>query len=689
MGETGEPPQPSPPQPPPPPGPALPEGGQEQALPPPSWLSVAIAVVILGIVLAWFVAWWARGAPPEPEEDDPPAQDAAAAMDPIPDSSEAASVPEGSGSSDAGGGLLAVRPAGPDVEAFAGVAHDLADWTVLGLGDSWMAGAEAPPGTAFISVLGRLVHERSGRLVHVRNLGVGGSNSGQAYLSLRDAIDDVAPDLIVVTTGVNDTHNEARQDEVDAELSGRAAGEAKSTARVSYDDPLTTSPYFAFWEKGDFEGGLVGVESGTEATELDRGAWRALFTYGDGRLDEARADAQKLLVAGGEGNHPLVLLTLGLTDYAQGRINRGSLYLSRLAESGPSWFRDLAFGLWAMDRGHSQIAQQSLGRALARVPDSPEAQWAAHMVPEEMRNAEFQELVDAMAPARPEPWYLVVSAERNGELPAGLETLAETSPSRRLVEAIVGHRQDNLTDASQVALALADDPASPLWLRAHALAQAIIADSEADPAGSAALRARLHKTYSSMPVPLMAALEFDWERTDLCSQRMRNAELLLKAGGNIVETLARLADCAAPGALDDLDDRSLVAAADGLERIWASGIAAAAGHTEGVDEATLTARLNARLDAMLALAQKQGAPLVVVNYAFPDERHPEASARLAAWAAARDVVLVDTWSAVRTRLTDAQWTARTTPLLHLDGEGYRLMGEEVFRKLDEGRILPR
>jgi hypothetical protein len=81
---------------------------------------------------------------------------------------------------------------------------DPSSYRVVAVGDSWVFGAESQPHEAFIEVFARARAEAGGRPVQIFNLGVPGSNSAQALVSLNDVIELIDPDLVVALTGSND-----------------------------------------------------------------------------------------------------------------------------------------------------------------------------------------------------------------------------------------------------------------------------------------------------------------------------------------------------------------------------------------------------------------------------------------------------------------------------------------------------
>lgn len=111
---------------------------------------------------------------------------------------------------------LAALVAGPQGHYPEGVelpAPDPSAYRVVAVGDSWVFGAESEPHEAFVEVFARARAEALGRPVQVFNLGVPGSNSAQALVSLDDVIEVARPDLVVALTGANDQIHDTAVDE--------------------------------------------------------------------------------------------------------------------------------------------------------------------------------------------------------------------------------------------------------------------------------------------------------------------------------------------------------------------------------------------------------------------------------------------------------------------------------------------
>lgn len=96
------------------------------------------------------------------------------------------------------------------------------DTRILAVGDSWVAGAEAPPGEGFVDGLARVLPAQLGRPVDVINKGRSGANSAHVALTVLDTIDALRPRLVIVLVGQNNATNQYRVAEVEQRLA--AAG---------------------------------------------------------------------------------------------------------------------------------------------------------------------------------------------------------------------------------------------------------------------------------------------------------------------------------------------------------------------------------------------------------------------------------------------------------------------------------
>ena len=90
-------------------------------------------------------------------------------------------------------------------------------YRVLAVGDSWVAGAEAPEGQGFVDHLGRDLSASigDGRAVQMVNLGRTGANSAYVALTVNEALPALRPDLVVVLVGQNNSSNFYRVAEVE------------------------------------------------------------------------------------------------------------------------------------------------------------------------------------------------------------------------------------------------------------------------------------------------------------------------------------------------------------------------------------------------------------------------------------------------------------------------------------------
>ncbi|MCO4772823.1 MAG: SGNH/GDSL hydrolase family protein [Deltaproteobacteria bacterium] len=121
-------------------------------------------------------------------------------------------------------GALFARPEASPPDASAPAPHSDA-YTVLAVGDSWVAGAEANPGEGFVDRLATSLPQSLSRDVRVVNRGRSGANSAHVALTVWDEAEAQGADLILVLVGQNNSTNFARVAEVEERL-GAAASQA-------------------------------------------------------------------------------------------------------------------------------------------------------------------------------------------------------------------------------------------------------------------------------------------------------------------------------------------------------------------------------------------------------------------------------------------------------------------------------
>jgi len=567
---------------------------------PPTWALIAVAALFGFAALAWLVSWWSRPSPDAPDALPLPDAPPTAFDDALPE-------PE-PGEAPTPAPLAAVpTPSEPEVDP------NEAGWVVVGVGEPRHA-----DGDTVLDALARLGTDRTQLTVAVRDYRAQGVTSARALSALERAIPALDPDVVFVTVGASD---------------GQVSG--------PYVDGLSTSPLFAHWRTGAWSEGLASLD---EAPAADREAWRALFLYQSGDLDQAGTVARPLLGAGQEPGHPLALFVAGLVEVRYGRGCRASVPLSLLARAGRSWFRDVGLGVWAIDQGHREAVLPLVKAALDATPENPEARWTARRLVEEVEDPPLLAQLDAAPPAPVTPWFLVAEAQRTGELPHGLDTLPATDAARVLTETIVGHRADTVPGVDDIAAGLARRADVPRWLAGEALALAIRA-TPANAADRPGLEALAQSTFADIPLAAFASVEADWDIAALCERRMAAGTLALAGGYTAAEVTARLLDCADSEALDALADEHVASQLGAVTRIWPKGVVTAveaATPTEAPDPAATAAALTEALDAMAALAMESETPLVVLSYAGAGEAQRTANERLEAWTRAHpDVVAPD------------------------------------------------
>jgi len=587
-----------------------------------------------------------------------------------------------------------------------------AGWGLLGLGDSWMAGAESDPGEAFIDVVASLVEERRGVRPGVQNLGVPGTNSAQTWIAAKEYIPQDRPDVVLLITGVNDPMNMAGQDEVDEQLEGitgrrsplmrlrtvragwllwtnvRSSSVVGAVTTKGYGDPLTTSPWFAYWADRDLSGGLGAVDAALleSPQDLELIGWRALFLVAKGGA-QAQREPLREIVDGAEPGpaRTLALYTLGLLDWRESRISRASVYFSNLVDEPDSWCRDSGLALWSVDSGRFEVMAKCLTRVLALTPDSPEAWWAIVLMSEGEVPASFLRLIESLPGAHIDTLHLVYAWKLEHPIP-GVPPRPGDRDGNDLVALAWAERAGPLSVEAALDLATRED--TPMEYRAAAFGLAIRTETD-----------RLHPninalmdSFTGWPEPALGRLHRLAKRKAPCPDLQREALAAMKGGAFAQEVLSTLNDCMDGESLGDWEDTHAWTEVDGLARIWTAEVeerllGAARSASSGQDERSQ--HLNARLDAIQLLAEEVEARLVIVNYPYPSEGHQTANSLMGSWAAANpDAVWVDTRSYLEDQLGEDGLKAMTTPGGHVNAAGYRMMGEAIYEALEEVGALP-
>ncbi|MDD5745974.1 MAG: GDSL-type esterase/lipase family protein [Candidatus Omnitrophica bacterium] len=85
------------------------------------------------------------------------------------------------------------------------------EYVIVCLGDSFTYGIGAGRSRSYPAQLSRILNKRAGRHVfRVINLGVPGSNSTQAVITLKKLLTRLTPDMVIVLAGINDENNFSR-----------------------------------------------------------------------------------------------------------------------------------------------------------------------------------------------------------------------------------------------------------------------------------------------------------------------------------------------------------------------------------------------------------------------------------------------------------------------------------------------
>jgi len=331
-----------------------------------------------------------------------------------------------------------------------------AETRILAVGDSWVAGAEAPPGQGFTDGLAAKLPDQLGRPVNVINKGRSGANSAHVALTVLDTIEVLQPDLLVVLVGQNNATNQYRVAEVEQRIAarqGREAAAPPSTSRlrtvklakilwanlkgsegygeavVTPPPPLPTIPP----PQVDNEGRPVLqeplLEDGPGRAYLQRAVFEPPAPSGDPVLDAAWStlfaaarrqqgpeEAVRTLSAALDGPHAV------LARYALLRRAREAGHWSQVREHGLALrahprgaLRDLGAAEGTLLVGDWRVARALLTAAASRAPGFADAQDMACRFPAAAADRAIQEACEAA------PWGEPTELDRARVLEATLD----------------------------------------------------------------------------------------------------------------------------------------------------------------------------------------------------------------------------------------------------------------------------
>jgi len=615
---------------------------------------------------------------------------------------------------------------------------------VLAVGDSWVAGAEAPEGQGFVDHLGReLGGLADGRDVQLFNLGRTGANSAHVALTVLDEAPRIRPSLIVVLVGQNNASNFYRVAEVEHRIGagGRSARRFGDRSRVvklvrilaanarggsDYDEAQQVAtvieiPPLRLDDDGQpiLDAPLLATDAGQRY--LRREVAAPPLTTGDETADAAWAvlyAAGRRDLAGGSVLLADLASALGWSTTAEGPSapvagSQAELLARygamRLARQERRWravryhagaavgyeprgaLSDLASAEAHLLAGDWRTARDLLISAHNRAPGLVDSFDLAARFPDQARNPDLYEVLEYPPVAAALPDYEQADVQRF----ALFDAEGAAQPQRRWIES----RPLDLRIRVDLAV----------WLLEHGR------HDEAD-----ALMGVVPDDAGLLPPPPMSAPDpwrFAVARAlstgdrdhglGTAKQALERAQPLDAPLLQVVaEALSAHEDC---DALLPVADQWFGARADGggYARALAPCMepAEAAARLKSLrdqwgplgSEAAWTALVRSGrkpfellyrdLDLVLEEAEGVGAAVVVVNYPNPSEDHTALRDILADYAASRPVGYVDLWAQFRARHDDAAWAERLGPNGHCNAAGYREMADGILEYLEaEGTV---
>ncbi len=357
----------------------------------------------------------------------------------------------------------------PDPEAF----------RIVGVGDSWVWGAESPPEAAFLEVLARGLREQ-GRTVQVFNLGAPGSNSAQAFVRLAEVIDSVRPDLVITLTGSNDLLHDTAIEDADR-LLGRdprmtAVGGLLGRSRVlrilrlirtnlrpalaetpmeevrwAAPSPLAPQvqqlvgldlPWFGLYGERRWDDALAVLRTTPPPNPSLVGlahAWEALLLAELEKPEESERAAILALAEGGDDATAWEARARAAELRGEGLFAMG--HRVRAASTpGHPWIRERARGLALLDLEDWEFARAALLGCEAAVPGNLEVLMALSRIPGAARDAATEAALERGPRGLVQPWeYLEWHVASSGDVERAVASLGEPeegeAPRLRLARA--------------------------------------------------------------------------------------------------------------------------------------------------------------------------------------------------------------------------------------------------------------
>ncbi|GEM_PF-1387681 len=593
---------------------------------------------------------------------------------------------------------------------------------VVALGDSWVAGAEAPPGQGFVDVfergLGEVVRDRP---VQLFNFGRPGSNSAHVALTAMDELPRIRPELVVILVGQNNATNFYRVAEVEQRL-GNADATTSLTdrslvvkgARIVWANLRGRSGYGGSGELPEIPAPVEDPDTGLPRFVASEGASAAALAYYERRLPDevpkeglvADPDAWALLYRVArreleESRHLRVALAGRYGWDADARAPRAPVADGEAEITARyallRWAREA--GDWAGVRHHGDALIGATPRTVLADLGAAEAtllagDWRtarALLMSAHNQAPGLADVVDLAVrfpgAARDLPVDEAMEFELHGATALDRSRALRGSwdfdgAREALAEWVGAHPQDL---GARVDLAIAT--AGPGDLEgAHALMagvtgeraqllrfEAAIVAENATREGVEEVAREVLADGEALAQPGAAALLSEviaaLAEHDLCEILPPAADRWYQLRGDATGYTDRLAGCLDPGAA--------AARLDGLRDAWGPRGERAA-WTALVKAGRKPFELLYRdLDLALAAAQEVGAEVLLLDYPNPSPDHAALRDVLAEYAATRPVHFLDQWAIFDDRFDAATWRTLLGPNGHCNAAGYRIMGDEL------------
>ena len=634
-------------------------------------------------------------------------------------------------------GSLFLKEEPPDVRADV----DPSAVRILAVGDSWVAGAEAPEGQGFVDHLGRELDQLTdGRRVQLFNLGRTGANSAHVALTVLDEAPRIQPALIVVLIGQNNASNFYRVAEVEERVgAGTPRRRLSDRSRVvklarillanargssGYDeatggDPRVEIPALALDDEGMpivddpyltsvpgrlyLRRQLIGGPPLTGDAVSDA-AWRVLFATAQRDLDAATAQLTAL-------SSDLGWPAPDSSPSAPTARDSGELLAryaaARLARQQRRWpavrhhagaavgfeprgaLSDLAAAEAHLLAGDWRSSRDLLVSAHNRAPGLLDTIDLAARFPDQARNPDVYEALEFPPAAPMPPAYEESDVRRYAQFDAEgaveptmrwLEEHPDDGPLR--VDLAVWLLEHGRHDEADELMGLpAGAPVSPppdADLDSWRFAVARALSTGGRAEAITTATDALERT--TPDAPLLGVIAETLSAHGDCDRLSEVADAWYRARGDAGGYVRVLAPCVEPAAAAaQLASLRAGWGPLGSEAAW--GALVRAGHKP-------FELLYRDLDLVLSEGQTLGADVLLLNYPNPSEDHTALREILADYAASRPIGYVDLWADFRARHDDEAWAERLGPNGHCNAAGYREMADGILAWLrDEGTLV--